>query len=204
MTEKELGAHLERWLREDNVDFQPLYDHFFPLLWLYIRWKFRYPVHVCQDIAHDALIGWWCARQANRLGTDKDKAVAYLYTIARNLAIDHHRKAAYHREDRSGDVTELCPNARAKGLNPEATAIIKNLLEQLDEIPREIVILKYLTGLKGKEIAEILNTTDGNVGRICSDAKARLRELLTGKLEKRKYPENVKRTRVVRTQANKE
>lgn len=90
----------------------------------------------------------------------------WMFSIARNAHIDHYRKIK-----KNGSTVEI--NEERLYLEPEPdTGIVnkkekKGLLElaldQLDEEKREVIIMSRYEGLKYKEIADILETTEGAI-----------------------------------------
>ncbi|MGN8224207.1 RNA polymerase sigma factor [Gracilimonas sp. BCB1] len=98
--------------------------------------------------------------------TGDGKFTTWMFSIARNAHIDHFRKQ--QREGISVEIDE----ERMEVDQEEAKAVInkkekKELLEialgRLDEDKREIIVLSRFEGLKYKEIADILDTTEGAI-----------------------------------------
>lgn len=84
-----------------------------------------------------------------------DKALNFLYVIARNKCIDHYRKRKeIYIEDVSKEIFDY-------NIYDEDDAILKmdieNAIEKLSEDIKETAILYFFQGLKQKEIATILN-----------------------------------------------
>ncbi|MBD3615317.1 MAG: RNA polymerase sigma factor [Gracilimonas sp.] len=90
----------------------------------------------------------------------------WLFSIARNAHIDHYRK-----QKRNGIPIEIdeerleVEEPESKGLinKREKKELLEMALDRLDEDKREIVILSRYEGLKYKEIAEILDTSEGAI-----------------------------------------
>ncbi|MCC6704641.1 MAG: RNA polymerase sigma factor [Thermomicrobiales bacterium] len=102
---------------------------------------------------------------------------SWLYAIARNVIIDHHRRKP---TEPISDEWEL-PDP---GQSPERTAIeadaerqVRQLLANLSPDQRDVVELD-LAGLTGPEIAEALGKSLGAIRAIRFRAYSRLRELL--------------------------
>ncbi|WP_421774195.1 RNA polymerase sigma factor [Gracilimonas sp.] len=98
--------------------------------------------------------------------TGDGKFTTWMFSIARNAHIDHYRK-----QQREGIPVEI-DEERMEVDQEEAKAVVnkkekKELLEialgRLDEDKREIIVLSRFEGLKYKEIADILDTTEGAV-----------------------------------------
>ncbi|MFZ2956021.1 MAG: RNA polymerase sigma factor [Candidatus Ozemobacteraceae bacterium] len=100
---------------------------------------------------------------------------AWLMTIARNLAIDHHRKKGRKEEEERSFID-------VPGESPEQTALkIMLVREVLDKIParqREAMELRYVWDLTSAEIGKIMNLPEGTVRSDLYYARIRLLELL--------------------------
>lgn len=105
----------------------------------------------------------------------------WLFSVARNAHIDHYRK-----EQRNGDSIEI--NEERLEVDSDDPVAVHNkeakqhllelALDRLDEDKREIVILSRFEGLKYKEIAEILDTTEGAIKVKMFRAMKELRDLV--------------------------
>jgi RNA polymerase sigma-70 factor (ECF subfamily) len=91
---------------------------------------------------------------------------AWLFSIARNLAISKIRK---YRNESPADIDD----AIVVGLKEERqldetvirSVVLKNALNKLDSMEAQIVILHIVGGLKHKEIGKMLNLS---IGTVCS------------------------------------
>lgn len=90
----------------------------------------------------------------------------WMFSIARNAHIDHYRK-----EKRTGITVEIDEErletedeeVKAVTNKKEKKELLEAALDRLDDDKREIVILSRYEGLKYKEIAVILDTTEGAI-----------------------------------------
>lgn len=101
------------------------------------------------------------------------KFTTWIYTIARNLCIDHARKnarrteislnqPAYNSHDNPNNTSKLDnladTNPRSQSANHERAEFRQHLLNALDALPeeqREVFIMREISGLKFQDIAEI-------------------------------------------------
>lgn len=104
--------------------------------------------------------------------------VAWLYTVIRNLAIDHLRRRKRRPEDGLDHVTLRCPSA-----GPDAAAERKELAARLWEaignLPpeqREILLLRDWHGLDYAQIAQVLGLSMGTVSSRLHHAREKVRE----------------------------
>src|SRR5438067_2817261 len=90
---------------------------------------------------------------------------SWLFSIARNLAIDHIRsKRGYSLDapDESGEalvdrIAAPGPDALEKVLDFERGSIVAAAIGELPAIHREVLILRFEEGMKLEEIAEVVN-----------------------------------------------
>ena len=104
---------------------------------------------------------------------------AWLFTVTRNLSIDHQRKLSRivympQTEDRTAD--EPGPVALLEA--QETRDSIFGLLEHLSDNQREVIRLKFQNDLSYKEIAAITQLSVTNVGFLLHTGLKKLRALL--------------------------
>ena len=114
--------------------------------------------------------------------TGDGKFTTWMFSIARNAHIDHYRK-----QQREGIPVEIDEERLELDENEEKVVVNKQekkhileiALDRLDEDKREIIILSRYEGLKYKEIAEILETTEGAIKVKMFRAMKELKDLVT-------------------------
>lgn len=86
----------------------------------------------------------------------QNKPLAWMYTIARNIALEMIRKKqkTVYTEDHEGLENQFLVQPDT---SYESTYILQKALSKLNETDKQIVVLHALSGLKHKEISEILN-----------------------------------------------
>ena len=100
---------------------------------------------------------------------DRGKPLAFLYTIARNLCIDHIRRTAARPESGitgdlhlNGDIsysitgTAFSPTLSGPELT-DTSVVLTQALQTLSESDREIICLHYILELNPGEIGRIMN-----------------------------------------------
>lgn len=92
-----------------------------------------------------------------------DSFVAWLYAIARNEAMTHHRKRRRWLPWQSASSQNgHAPQQReteAAVFRTEQNAQLHDALGQLPDSDREIIALRYFESLSGEEVAEVLDCT---------------------------------------------
>ncbi|MDB4459177.1 sigma-70 family RNA polymerase sigma factor [bacterium] len=97
---------------------------------------------------------------------------SWLFRIAHNLAMTHHRKGQRTvplesgDNDRRDELPSSDPTPDELIERMEAIGQARLLIQSLDERSRELVRLKFEEGLSYKEMAERLEISTGNVGFI--------------------------------------
>jgi len=97
----------------------------------------------------------------------------WLLSIARNLLIDHYRRAGSRHEQTLDDEPGVA--APDQGLDLGLDPALAAALEVLGEREREIIALRFGADLSGPEIAALTGLTLANVQQIMSRSLRRLR-----------------------------
>lgn len=164
----------------EPADFAAVYDHYFPKVWNYVRYRVR-GSHAADDVTSRVF-----ERALAGLGSydpGKGSFGGWLFSIARNCVNDHHRSVARrrwlplealrHRADESDGPEALAEWSETKR---ELVAAI----EKLNDRERDLLGLKFGGGLTNKRISELTGLSESNVGVILYRALRRLKARLTG------------------------
>lgn len=112
-------------------------------------------------------------------GNEVKSIRTFLYKIANNLIIDHVRKKKEFSLETLQE-TGFEPSHTTKDelhIHIDAERVIE-VIGKLDEMYREPILMRYVDGLKPKEIAELLNETVNVVSVRINRGVKQLRELL--------------------------
>ncbi len=135
--------------------------------------------HTAEEIVQDTFVRFVGA--VGNLRADDGRAVrAWLVRTARNLSIDRVRSAAWQREH---SVDRLPDHDHVRGAEEEAAAKVVDpamqaALAQLTEDQRTALVLRYVVGMSGTEIGEVLERNRAAVYTLLRRAERRLRALL--------------------------
>lgn len=120
---------------------------------------------------------------------EREKFRAWLFTVARNAAMDNFRREGARGEvplEGDGERPGPADYAVSPEPGPEAAAVNKELGEKiaaalacLSEDQREVFYLRHYSGLSFKEIAEMLSVPIGTVLARMSRAAALLRKKIS-------------------------
>ncbi len=160
-------------------DFHRLYTERFTPIYKYVYFRVR-NYDVATDIAQDVFLKVF--EGSKRL--DKETELRFLYTVARNKVIDFFRKNKslsipenFQREDMS------IPRPDDHVLQQSDTEILFQLLDQLPDADREIIIMRHLQELDYVEIAKIVDREESAVRQIVSRGIKKLKELYENNYE---------------------
>jgi RNA polymerase sigma-70 factor (ECF subfamily) len=105
---------------------------------------------------------------------------AWLFQIARNLAIDHHRKMSLRKhvslEDAQGQAG---PALQAHDL-PFDSQSLQHALEQLNETQRDVIILRFINQVPLAQVAGALHKSEDAIKALQRRGLAALRQILDG------------------------
>jgi len=106
---------------------------------------------------------------------------AWLYRIARNLVIDHHRK----HSNRQSVPLESARDVQKEGKSPEEKVqqtltfeSVQEALEHIEPTQREVVELRFLAGLPLKDVAKTLDKTVASIKALQHRGLVSLRDIL--------------------------
>lgn len=166
-------------MNRDQSSFARVYEEHVWRVYGFLAYQVRDRV-VAEDLTQAtferALRAW------SRFDPRRASESTWLMTIARNLAVDHHRRERWV----SHDVIEeralpTVPGPEEQlGASPEVVAA----LEQLSDRDRQVIALRFGGDLTNPEIAELLELSLSNVQQIVSRSLRKLRELLPDQLER--------------------
>lgn len=89
---------------------------------------------------------------------------SWMITIARNLAISHHRRRTPTPLDPlmlASAIKGVTPTPESELLAKEAGEEVHSALQRLPEDIREVLIMRYLMDISLQEVAELLNIPEG-------------------------------------------
>lgn len=106
--------------------------------------------------------------------------LAWLFTIARNAAIDHARKTSTREKYVSLNPDEVENASDEPATNHLLSETIEGL-SSLNDNQRQLLALRFSEGLSFSEIADSMNLSQSNARKIVSRAINKLRSLMSNK-----------------------
>ncbi|WP_240653150.1 sigma-70 family RNA polymerase sigma factor [Sphingomonas crocodyli] len=132
---------------------------------------------VAEDAMQDIYVKIW--RNAAGYDAMRGSPIAWLATIARNVAIDVRRRERPGSKI-STDEFDFDLLADEGTPSPEALAALRVCLERLDEDQRQLVLAAYLRGDSRDELAERLGHPSGTIKSWLHRALGKLKGCLGG------------------------
>ena len=163
--------------RQDRSAFAALFELYAPRVKMLLM-RMGTPAEVAEDIAQEALLVVW--RKAAYFDPSRASVSAWIYTIARNLRIDHLRRDKRVRLHTHYQPVEQDEPPRPDGALDaiEREQQLRGALGQLSDEQISIVRLSFFEGRPHSEIAEFLDIPLGTVKSRLRLALNRLRKLL--------------------------
>ncbi len=162
---------------QDAHSFHRLYEHTHLIVYRYIYGSLGGPAQEVEDLTAETFMRAWKARQS--FEGDEQAAVGWLLQIAHNLVIDNYRRKKTHGIDQELEETQIStPQAgpEERLLTREQVIILQQLMQDLTQEQREMIVLRYILDWPVNRIADHLgmleNTVSVNLRRILQ----RLRE----------------------------
>lgn len=172
--------HEDRILFEDAF-YADLYQRHAPGLFAYV-YRQTASREDAEDIVLDVFL--MVLRQQDFAAFDEQKQVAWLWTITRNKVVDRFRSSARRPHvpieplvDTLYEDEELSPER--KHLKREEYTQLHRAIESLPEEQREVLQLRFGSGLRCAEIALVLDKSEGAVRMLLYRAIRTLRGIYT-------------------------
>ena len=155
----------------NEADWEALYAEQLPRIYNFFRYRVADGT-VAEDLTSITFEKAWRSRL--RYQRDLSSFSTWLFTIARNVAVD------YYRQQRT--EVSLDEIAGHDGMTPECLAVRQSdfkrlgaLLASLPDRERELLALKYGSDLTNRAIAKITGLSESNIGTILHRTIASLR-----------------------------
>ncbi len=175
-SDAEVAEFVRRAIQRDPDAFAGLYDRYVDDIYRYLAFRVRNPVDA-EDLTEQVFLRAWQAIGSYRqLGRPFS---AWLYSIARNLVIDHFR-AARPETDLPADALAPAGFAEPPVILEQTLALdrFRDALQELTADQQQVIILRFIEGLDYDEVAASLGKNAGAVRVIQHRALAKLRQLI--------------------------
>jgi RNA polymerase sigma-70 factor (ECF subfamily) len=175
----ELRKLMHGVVRRDRAAFAALYDRTASQLFG-IALRILRQREEAEDVLQEAFVAVW--DRAASFDPARGSVMTWLVTVLRHRAIDRRRRRA-HLEDRLGseeDLLALTAAATDETDRGASLAALQKCLGELEQQPRQAVLLAYAYGYTHEELAKRLTTPIGTVKSWVRRSLERLKRCLDG------------------------
>jgi len=161
--ERQEREMIQRAQRLDKRALAWLYECYYPRVYSYVLLQLG-DAQQAEDIASETML-----KVLEALPRYRFRGVpfsAWVFRIARNCLIDHHRRRRRRTEVSLEAVAEAQaqdPSPAARAEMSDSHARLRRALMQLTEEQRQVIILKFVEGLDNRAIAKVLGRREGAV-----------------------------------------
>ena len=148
--------------RQDQAAFRAIFDHFAPRLKAFLMAQGTSP-QMAEEVVQETMVKIW--RKADQYEPARAAASTWIFTIARNMRIDHLRKFNRPEPDMNDPAFVPDPEPLATEMISQSqdAAQLHEALAELSEEQRAVLKLAYFEEKAHPEIAEALNIPLGTV-----------------------------------------
>ena len=169
-----MPARIVHWISREEIDWDAVYAEQLPRVFNFFRYRCANAADA-EDLTSITFEKAWRGR--DRYRRDKGAFSTWLFTIARNAAVDHYRART------PGVPLDEAALVAATAATPEDQATRRSdaerlaaLLTTLPDRDRELIALKYGAEMSNRDIAAATGLSESNVGTILHRAVQALRE----------------------------
>ena len=146
---------------EQELDWEAMFEEQFPRVYNYLRYRTTSDA-LAEDLAAETFARAWRSRKQYR--ADRAAFSTWLFTIGRNLAIDHLRQQ--RPQVALEDIPEPAEDEEhleEMMQNQQNARRLATLLAELPQRELEIIALRYGADLSHRQIARVLRLSSVNV-----------------------------------------
>jgi RNA polymerase sigma-70 factor, ECF subfamily len=164
----------------DFDSFAALYSCHLDTIYRYIYYRTA-DVHDAEDLTEQVFLQAWESMAKYRpVGSC---FCNWLYRIAHNLVVDHHRRQKRRSEENLEDELELADadgeTALEAVITAEECAALAAAVAQLPDDQQQVLLLRFIEGLGHTEIAQIINKSEGACRVVQYRALVALKKILS-------------------------
>ncbi len=154
---------IRRAQQGDQEAFAEIYQRHYDAVYTYLFYRLD------DQLTAEDLTGEVFLRMVDKISSYSHRGrpiLAWLYTIARNLANDYYRHSSFTMSQQSSPLDEqplIAPHNTEDTVERRLTQeCLRRALHRLNETYRQVIILRFIQGLSHAETAAILGKTPGN------------------------------------------
>jgi len=145
----------------DSDAFARIYDAYVERVYRYIYFRVTDDA-AAEDLTSQVFLKAWESLDRYQIGSSP--YIAWLYTIARNLVIDHYRtnKETVNLED-AVHLTADGPSPDDEVQGRFELQAMRDALQFLTDEQQQVLILRFIAGLPTENVAEIMEKREGAI-----------------------------------------
>lgn len=166
---------------EEKEFFQTIYDRYRDEMF-YTAYTILQNKHDAEDVVQDSFLPMLSHLDKMRTNSQQ-KNWNFIVTIVKNKAFNlYNRKKRKQEmeisEDEWMEADFVDEDLEIKVIEKEQVRLVMELLGQMNESYRDILLMRYYHGMKVTEIADIVEKTPDNIRHISRRAKMKLQRML--------------------------
>lgn len=167
---------IARAQRYDAEALSEIYQAYFPRIYQYCYLQLS-NAHVAEDVASDVMLH--VLEAIDRYSYRGTPFAAWVFRIARNRVIDHHRRSSRRPQ---AELTDTLPSAAEGPLQlverGQEYSAVRAAIDRLTEEQRQVIVLKFIEELDNNAIAVVLGRSLGAVKSLQHRALVAMRKTL--------------------------
>jgi RNA polymerase sigma-70 factor (ECF subfamily) len=157
----------------NETSFNLIYKEYYSPIFKYIYYRTKSKTET-EDLTQEVFVKFY--KNIGNFEVGEKDPICYFFTIAKNTVIDWQRKK---KPVYSEELIESAPDDKKQPFESDYLAgKIMQTLKLLPTDQQEAVALRIIQGYDNKKIAQILNTSEGNVRQLQSRAFKKLRDYM--------------------------
>lgn len=172
----EAKVSTDRQTKSSREIFAELYEEFLDKVFRYMQYKVNNR-HLAEDLTSKVFEK--ALTNFSRYSSDKALFSTWIFSIARNVVIDHYRvngKRHIVSVEKTLDRPSGDPSPEEEFERKEEVQRLQGCLAQLSQEDQEIIRLKFGAELNNRQIAKMLDLSETNVGTKLYRAVRKLRD----------------------------
>lgn len=164
----------------DVEAFGILYERYLDPIYRYIFYRIS-KAEEAEDLTETIFLKAWENIRIRQTAGEIENVRAWLFRIAHNQVIDHHRKKRPVSVDMDTQLQTTSENRPSTEETVQARIAQNGVLDavsDLDEQAQEIINLRFFNGLSHAEVADVLGLKEGHVRVLQYRALKQLKKLL--------------------------
>jgi RNA polymerase sigma-70 factor (ECF subfamily) len=158
--------------------FGLLYDQYAPAIYRFVLLKISDKT-AAEDLTHQVFLKAW--QNIESYQTQGFPFSSWLYRIAHNLVVDYYRTEKSHLSLETMREVSVASNLEEKIDQERDLNLIKTALKKLPAEQQTIIIMKFVEDLTNKEIAAVLEKSEGAIKTAQYRSLENLKKIINGK-----------------------